>query len=240
MLDITEGLERIKAGIAAGKVHFSDKYSKLYHEAVGKHSAMLAAGNETDKASVATLQTAIDDAKTELGKHGELKDGIYVLKEGAEGEAITAFHEAEQKLQKSVNDLTSFRKGGKIGELEVASEELKKAFAEAETAANKVISPTTGRLGIVSTQKDGFAAALKHNGEKMKFWSENLEGMMPRAKAFAHGGIVVGSVIGIGDAILRSKDSEGEDRSAVARVAEAVIAGGVGTAALITGRAVAR
>ncbi len=243
MTDINKGLDEIRAKIADPNSVFelNDKFGGLLKEAEAKHGDLLKAGTPADKAAITKLDKAIEAAKTELARHGELKDGKYVLKEGANEAATKAFSEAEQALQTATSNLSDFRQGVKVkGISNVASDGYKKAVTEAEGAAKKIVEPVAGRLGIVKTQKNGFVAALKHNGKKMQFWSENLDGFAPRAKAFGHVALVAGAAVGLGDAIFRSKDSEGEDRSGVGRILEAVLAGGVGSAALLTGSALAR
>ncbi len=156
--------------------------------------------------------------------------------------------EATAAAEEAKEALTGFLRGDKahkVGDTTVqlsdtVGKELRDAFVAAEKAHADVRKPMSSYFGIVRTQKDGWSKAVKANGEKMKFWSSDIEGFAARGKAFAHGSAVVGSVIGMGDAILRSKNSEGEDRSAMMRMAEFVVAGGVGAALLVGGRAVAR
>ena len=115
------------------------------------------------------------------------------------------------------------------------TDSLKTSFESAETAAAKVTDPASSMFGTVRTQKDGWAKAVKNNWQEVKEFKPGTRGM-----AVARCGVVAGSAIAIGDALLRSKDSNGEDRSAAMRMAEFVVAGGVGTAALVSGRAMAR
>lgn len=155
---------------------------------------------------------------------------------------------AKTAAEEAKESLTSFLRGEKAHEVagnkvqltDEVGKELRDAFVEAESKATRVNKAQSSLFGTVRTQKDGFTTALKQNGEKMKFWSKDLEGVAPRLKAFAHGSAVVGSVVGMGDALIRSKNSEGEDRSALVRLAEFVVAGGLGTVALIGGPAAAR
>lgn len=186
---------------------------ELYAVAKEKHDAFHALADTASETDRTAAKTAAEEAK----------------------EALTGFLRGEKSHKVGENTVQLSGEAGKE-----VGKELQEAFIEAERAHDNVRKPMASFVGTVRTQKEGFSKALKQNGEKMKFWSKDLEGFMPRAKAFAHGSAVVGSVVGMGDAVLRSKNSEGEDRSALARLAEFVVAGGVGTAALIGGPAVAR
>lgn len=246
--------------------NFRDSYQEPITEgqkAVGSFEAKLAhdAGKNTDHGrALKKLSGAIENAEKELAEAKASKaDNAAELVSKAETSLADAqaaqrgFLTGERKVELTPKAAKPKRKPAaeaakpeqkpavEVAKKEVSvSDGLKKSFAEAETAAAKVTDPASSYFGIVRTQKDGWTKAVKANGEKMKFWSSDIEGFAARGKAFAHGSAVVGSVIGMGDAILRSKNSEGEDRSAMMRMAEFVVAGGVGAAMLVGGRAVAR
>lgn len=113
------------------------------------------------------------------------------------------------------------------------------AYKEAETAAAKVTRPAGGHFGMGMTQKGGWAAALKKNGDKMNVFKEGLSAG-ERGKAFGRASVVGVGAAAMIDAVFRSKDSNGEDRSGAFRIMEAVAGGAIGTAALLHGSALAR
>lgn len=219
---------------------FNEKFAKL-HEAAAQLQHLHLDSFLADPHSVKVLEDIAEKAKQHneiLQTYGTRKHSVYTLNPGSTSEAKTAFDAAQKAMDGLKEQTVQFFNGGsyKIGDVEhKASEAVVKTYGEAVTAAKKVVGPATGAFGILRTQEKGFVAALKHNGEQMKFWSK---GMTPtaRGKAFAHGSAVVGSAVLLGDAIFRSKNAEGEDRSTAMRVLEAVGAGAVGTAALLGGK----
>lgn len=220
------------------KASLNPKYAERAQAWSGARYNLLTA----HKNSTGDVKTATDELYTAAK---EKHDAFHGLAETApEAERNTAKAAAED-AQDALKSFLRGEKAHKVGEVEVkltdeVGKELRDAFIEAESAHASVSKPMASMFGTVRTQKEGFSKALKQNGEKMKFWSKDIEGYLPRAKAFAHGSAVVGSVVGMGDAVFRSKNSEGEDRSALLRMAEFVVAGGLGTVALIGGPAAAR
>ncbi|MFM9889796.1 MAG: hypothetical protein ACKVOE_03995 [Rickettsiales bacterium] len=217
-----------------------DKFAKLHDSATQLQHLHLDA-LEADLHSAAVLKDITEKATPHvevLKAHGIAENGAFHLKSGSTSEAKSAFETAQKAVDGLKEQTVNFFKGGsyKIGDVEhKASEAVVKTYGEAVAGAKKVVGPATGAFGIVRTQEKGFVEALKHNGEQMKFWSK---GMTPtaRGKAFAHGSAAVGSAVLLSDAILRSKNAEGEDRSTASRVLQAVAAGAIGTAALLGGK----
>ena len=142
--------------------------------------------------------------------------------------AQTAFDAAKAKL-------TGFLRGEvEHNGIKLDGEEskaLREAFVEAEQLSEQVTKPQSSMLGMVRTQHKGYAESFKQTVKEAKFW-EGEKTAMQRGKGFARAGAVVGSAIAVGDALFRSKNSEGEDRSGSARLHEAVAGGAVGAAAL--------
>lgn len=220
------------------KASLTSKYAERAHASRSAAGKLLLA----HQSATGDVKIAADELYTAAK---EKHDAFHGLAETApEAERNTAKAAAED-AKDALKSFLRGEKAHKVGEVEVkltdeVGKELRDAFIEAESAHASVGKPMASMFGTVRTQKEGFSKALKQNGEKMKFWSKDLEGFAPRAKAFAHGSAVVGSVVGMGDALLRSKNSDGEDRSALLRMAEFVVAGGLGTVALIGGPAAAR
>lgn len=238
--NIFDAMEIIGHGLADERIRFNDKYNKLLSAAQTKLGAIERASTESDVVVLDALNVDLEASRSVLAEHGQLKNGKYILKSDASDEATKLFHDAEKDYASIKGKITAFFRSEKVeGFEQTISDGAKTAFAEAEEAVHSVTKPTLGWLGTVRTQKDGFTKALKQNGEKMQFWKEGMT-VGERGKAFAHGGAAVGAVVGMGDAIFRSKNSEGEDRSALMRMAEFVVAGGVGAVALVGGPAMAR
>lgn len=220
------------------KASLTSKYGERAHaSSVASGKLLLAHQNATGD-----VRIAVDEL---YGMAKAKHEAFHGLAETASEADRNSAKAAAEDAKDALKNFLRGEKAHKVGEVEVkltdeVGKDLRHAFIEAESAHASVSKPMASMFGTVRTQKEGFSKALKQNGEKMKFWSKDIEGFAPRAKAFAHGSAVVGSVVGMGDALLRSKDSNGEDRSALMRMAEFVVAGGLGTVALIGGPAAAR
>lgn len=215
-----------------------DKLTAPFDAAVAARDAHIAKVGEL----VAKPNTQVAKVITALNSGVEEGRRAVEAAAGAGHEIVT---QAKDKLGKAIADRTAYFSGELVDvpnarALNIkAPDALTKSFAAAEEAAAKVTQPARSHFGIVKTQKGGLITAAKTNVDKMNVFKAGLQ-PMDRAKAFGRSSVLAGSAVLVGDALFRSKDSMGEDRSKVFRVCEAIVGGGVGLASLLHGSAIAR
>jgi hypothetical protein len=216
-------------------IPFNKKYTKLFNDAKAP-IANFWEKLDVNEPVLDAITAKVDPHLDYLEANAVVKEGKLVMKEGASQESFDA---AMKAVKQAETETIAYLKGGKhkVGDVEhTVSEPLKKAFAEAEAASNKIVKPATSVFGMVRTQ--GWSEAVKGNYNKVVNGFK-AEGYVPKGKAFAHSSLLVGSAVALGDAAFRSKTKDGEDRSASGRVIEAVCAGATGAFAVVGGRATA-
>lgn len=232
-----------KQPIADGQKDVAAFEKKLAAEAAkgtdqGKALTKLQGGISTAEAELksATASKAKDAAERVTKAKASLGEAHGALTEHLSGKGSVEIEVRKQVTPKATAKTPNPKAKTVTTKVEVnANKTLQDAFGKAEASAAKVTDPASSIFGTARTQKDGWAKAVKGNWNEIKAFKEGTRGV-----AVARCGVVAGSAIAMGDALFRSKDSNGEDRSAAMRLAEFVVAGGVGTAAAVSGRAIAR
>lgn len=183
------------------------------------------------QSAIKELEVATDalKSKAELGVKGwvakDAKQAAEVKRlEAAYSRANATFEKALGSFKEGEHqDLTKFRD---------AFENLRTQVKSGEGVMNGMFGTAriNGWAGMVDT--------ARHNLEGMNLWKNNEAITLKRAAPVAfRGGALVVAGAAIGDSLLRSRDRDGEERGMVKRGMELAAGVGIGTGALLFGRA---
>ncbi len=236
-----EGMKRIESGLADESLVFNKKTLQQYNDVTKQMDEVFSTAPAEDLAALKIFDDTAAQSKTILEKHGVLQpNGDYHAKPNLSGKASNSFQKAKIDAVAASNNKLAFCRGEQVEGIEgTASTAFKKAFAEAEHAANKLVGKTSGFLGVGRTQENGWSKAFKKNTGEMNVFKPGIS-LLECAKAFGRGSVVAVGAAAMIDGAFRSKDSNDEDRSNAFRVFEAVAGGAVGATALLHGSAMAR
>lgn len=236
-----EGMERIEGGIADKSLVFNKKTAEQYANVKKQMGDVITFASAEDRVVLDGLDAISNKQKAILELHGVMQEGGgFIAKPDLADEAKKAFQEAKTEFIATQNKVAAFCRGEQIEGIKgTASDTFKKAFTEAEHAANKLVGKTSSFLGVGRTQENGWSKAFKKNTGEMNVFKSGIS-PLERAKAFGRGSVVAVGAAAMIDGVFRSKDSNDEDRSGAFRVFEAVAGGAVGATALLHGRAMAR
>lgn len=189
---------------------------------------------ENVRNTVNDLSVRMKSAEEALLQVADVTRDGYKIKPGVEKQV---FDDAVKLNNTTCTEFANFLKGAENAGVKV-TDALKTAFTEAEKATAKVVNTINGKF-TGALQSQGVKAAFNQNFDSIKNAFGKDVTMGQRGVGFAKVGGVGVAVVGMGDAIFRSKTKEGEDRSALVRLSEFVLSLAVGTFALLGGRAAA-
>lgn len=212
---------------------------------------------ESARGHVDLLHKEVAALKQQLEEVSELKNGRRIPAAGEqEGftKASTALAEANRKLasylkgekinikidgkQQSLQ-LPGMEKGAAAESPEKAlSASVRKSYLNWEGSVKKAETALNDILGMAKANGwSGLGKTAQHHLNGMKFWEEGVAQGRGGAIAF-RGGAMIAAGGAITDALVRSRNSDGDERSVLTRGGELLAGLGIGAGALLAGRAV--
>lgn len=237
-MQITDTLESLR--LRASWHDFVARFSDHASDALGAQTLYEQASSEAPAevgTAIAALKGEVSTTKSALENVAELTKDGWVAKKGV---AKAEFSTAESAYKKASQSFENFLSGAAThGDAKIQVDgKTSEAFKEFRSAVEKTKSMMGNPFGMARINGwNKIGDTVSHNLNSMKLWEDKVITPKRAAGVAFRGGALVAAGAAIGDSLLRSRDRDGEERGMVKRGLELLAGVGIGTGALLFGRA---